>query len=244
LYNEGVYTARAGYDMASGLGSPDTSFITGLCPPMIDVSKGSLIASSSSPPIGTPPAALTLTLDDTNAHPLANALVEVSATGAGGTIEIDSDPTSSAGSGSANYSVSTNAAGVASITVSTTNVGPVTVKVSYQSQTLYSTVLNFTKGSSKTAINTPGAPSVARLTALVGGFTLIVRAPANNGGSAITAYQYSINAGTTWASLSRVSKSITTTKLAKGRRYVVTVRARNVHGYGSKSPPTSVITLK
>ena len=244
LYNEGVYNAGVGYDMTSGLGSPDASFITGLCPPMIDVSKGSLIASSSSPSIGNPPAALTLTLDDTNAHPLANALVGVSANGAGGTIEIDSDPTSSAGSGSANYSVSTNAAGVASITVSTTNVGPVTVKVSYQSQTLYTTVLNFTKGSSKTAANTPSAPSVARLTALVGGFTLIVRAPANNGGSTITAYQYSINAGTTWASLSRVSKSITTTKLAKGRRYVVTVRARNVHGYGSKSPPTSVITLK
>jgi subtilase family serine protease len=244
LYNEGVYSAGVGYDMASGLGSPDASFISGLCPPKIDVSKGSFTASSSSPSIGNPPTTLTLTLDDANANPLADALVEVSASGAGGAIEIDSDPTSSVASGSANYSVSTNAAGVASISVSTTNVGPVTVKVIFQSQTLYSTVLNFTKGSSKTAVTTPGAPSIARLTALVGGFTLIARAPATNGGSAIIAYQYSINAGTTWAWLSRVTKSLTTTKLAKGRRYVVTVRARNVHGFGSKSPPTSVITLK
>jgi hypothetical protein len=89
---------------------------------------------------------------------------------------------------------------------------------------------------------TPGAPTIARLTALVGGFTLIVHAPSSNGGGAITAYEYSINNGATWASFSRITKAFTTTKLAKGRRYSVTVRALNGHGAGAKSPPTSVVT--
>jgi hypothetical protein len=242
LYGESVYSAGVGYDMASGLGSPNASFISGICPPKIDVAKGSFIASSSTPSVGATPATLTLTLNDTNGNPLANTLVGVTATATSGTLVIDGDPTSSIANGSATDNVTTSATGTASITVSTTVPGAVTVKVNYQAQTLYSTILNFTKGASKTAALTPGAPTIARLTALVGGFTLIVHAPSSNGGSAITTYEYSINNGATWASFSRITKSLTTTKLAKGRRYNVTVRALNVHGAGAKSPPTSVVT--
>jgi subtilase family serine protease len=244
LYGEGVYSAAPGYDMASGLGSPDASFISGICPPKIDVAKGSFTVSSATPTVGSTPSTLTLTLLDTNGNPLANTLVTVNASAASGTLVIDGDPTSTTGNGSATYNVTTSATGTASITVSSTDAGLVTVKASYQSQTLYSTVLNFLKGTSQTAAVTPGPPSIARLTALVGGFTLIVRAPSNNGGSAITGYQYSINGGATWTSFSRITKSFSTTKLVKHRRYAVTVRARNVHGEGSKSPPSSVVTLK
>ena len=242
LYGEGVYSAGVGYDMASGLGSPNASFISGICPPKIDVAKGSFIATSSSPSAGATPATLTLTLNDTNGNPLADTLVGVTATAANGNLVIDGDPTSSVANGSATYNVTTSATGTASITVSTTVPGSVTVKVSYQAQTLYSTILNFAKGASKTAALTPGAPTIARLTALVGGFTLIVHAPSSRGASAITTYEYSINDGATWTSFSRITKAITTTKLAKGRRYNVTVRALNVHGAGAKSPPTSVVT--
>src|ERR1017187_1379802 len=244
LYGEGVYSAAPGYDMASGLGSPDASFISGICPPKIDVAKGSFTVSSATPTVGSTPSTLTLTLLDTNGNPLANTLVTVNASAASGTLVIDGDPPSTTGNGSATYNVTTSATGTASITVSSTDAGLVTVKASYQSQTLYSTVLNFLKGTSQTAAVTPGPPSIARLTALVGGFTLIVRAPSNNGGSAITGYQYSINGGATWTSFSRITKSFSPTKLVKHRRYPVTVRARNVHGEGSKSPPSSVVTLK
>jgi subtilase family serine protease len=244
LYGQGVYSAAAGYDMASGLGSPDASFISGICPPKIDVAKGSFTVSSATPSVGSTPTTLTLTLLDTNGNPLANTMVTVNASAASGTLVIDGDPTSATGNGNATYNVTTSATGTASITVSATEVGLVTVKVSYQSQVLYSTVLNFLNGTSKTTSVTPGAPSIARLTALVGGFKLIVRAPSSNGGSIITGYQYSINGGATWASFSRITKSFSTTKLAKGRRYAVSVRARNVHGEGSKSPPSSVATLK
>lgn len=244
LYGENVYSAGVGYDMASGLGSPNASFITGICPLKIDVSKGSLVASSTSPSIGATPTTLTLTLDDANGAPLANTLVSVDATATSGTIEIDGDPTSSTSSGNATYGVTTNASGVATITISTTVVGPLSVKVVSQGQTIYTATLNFVSGSTKSINTPPGAPSIVKLTALVGGFTLVVRAPTDTGDSAIIAYQYSINNGTTWSAISRTSKTVRTTALAKGRRYAVTVRARNTNGYGAKSAPTVVTTLK
>jgi len=244
LYGEGVYSAGPGYDMASGLGSPDASFISGICPPKIDATKGSLVASSTSPAIGAAPTTLTLTLDDANGNPLANTLVNVSATAASGTIVIDGDSASTVSSGDATDAVTTNSSGTAAITISTTDVGTLVVKVSYQSQAIYSSTLNFVEGSAKSAATTPGAPTIARLTARVGGFTLVVRAPSSNGGSAITAYQYSINNGASWTSFSRASGSASNTRLAKGRRYSVSVRARNAHGAGPKSPPSMVTTLK
>jgi hypothetical protein len=182
LFGENVYSAGPGYDMASGLGSPDASFISGICPSKIDVAKGSLVASSSSPTVGATPTTLTLTLDNANGSPLANTLVNVSATAASGTIVIDGDAASSVSSGSASYSVTTNAAGTAAITVATDVAGPLVVKITYQNQTIYSTTLNFGSGTSKSAATIPGAPSITKLTALVGGFTLVVRAPSSNGG--------------------------------------------------------------
>jgi subtilase family serine protease len=238
LFGEGVYSAGVGYDMASGLGSPDASFITGICPPAVDVANGSLTPLSVTPTVKTP-ATLTLTLKDANGDPLVNTLVDVVASASGGTIAIDDDNASTAGAGAASDDVSTNADGVATITVSTTVAGPVLVKVNYQNVTLYSSTLTFSNAAA-TSLKTPGAPSIARLSALVGGFTLVVRPPANDGGSAVTAYQYSVNGGATWITFSRVSRTVSTTRLARGRRYAVSVRARNINGTGSRS--TSTVT--
>jgi kumamolisin len=242
LYGEGVYSAGVGYDMASGLGSPDASFIANICPPTIDVAKGSLTPLSVTPSVGTSkPATLTLSLKDADGDPLVNALVDVTASASAGTIVIDADNSTSSAAGAASDDVTTNDVGVATITVSTTVAGPVVVKVSYQAQTLYSSTLNFTAGSK--SARTPGAPSIARLSARVGGFTLVVRAPANDGGSAITAYQYSINGGATWVTFSRVTKTVSKSGLAKARRYVVSVRARNANGAGTQTATSSVTTL-
>jgi subtilase family serine protease len=242
LYGEGVYSAGVGYDMASGLGSPDAGFITGICPPAVDVAKGSLTPLSMTPTIKAP-ATLTLTLKDANGDPLVNTLVDVVASAAGGTIVIDGDNSSTSGAGAASSDVTTNDEGVATLTVSTTVVGPVQVKVTYENQTLYTSTLNFANSGPKSTLKTPGAPTIARLSAIVGGFTLVVRPPANDGGSAITAYQYSLNDGASWITFSRVSRTVSTTRLAKGRRYAVSVRARNANGAGSRSASTSVTTL-
>jgi subtilase family serine protease len=242
LYGEGVYSAGVGYDMASGLGSPNAGFISGICPPAVDVAKGSLTALSMTPTIKTP-ATLTLTLKDANGDPLVNTLVDVLASASSGTIVIDGDAASSSGAGAASSEVTTNDEGVATITVTTTLVGPVLVKVNYETQTLYSSTLNFANSGAKSTLKTPGAPTISRLSATVGGFTLVVRAPADDGGSAITAYQYSVDGGASWTTFSRVTKTVTTTRLAKGRRYAVSVRARNANGYGSRSASSTVTTL-
>jgi subtilase family serine protease len=244
LFGEGVYSAGVGYDMASGLGSPDAGFITGICPAPIDVANGSLTPLSVTPSVGgTRPATLTLTLKDANGSPLVNTLVDVVASAASGTIVIDADNSSSTGSGAATYDITTNAQGVATITVSTTVPGPVVVKVEYETQTLYSSTLTFSNANSKSSATTPSAPSIARLRAVVGGFNLVVRPPATSGGSAVTAYQYSLNGGATWITFSRATRSVTITTLARGRRYSVSVRARNANGPGARSPSTFVTTL-
>jgi titin len=76
----------------------------------------------------------------------------------------------------------------------------------------------------------------------VGGFDLVVRAPSSNGGSAITAYQYSVSGGSKWSALAKGSTSIKVGHLAKGKTYRVTVRALNVHGPGAASAAKTIVT--
>ncbi len=242
LFGVGKYSAVPGFDMASGLGSPNgAAFIAGLCPLKVDLTKSSLTQANARPSISNGPASVTLRLHDTGNHPLVNASVHVTATASNGTIVLDGDSTSSSRNGAAAYDVTTNAAGAAVITVATTSPGPLALSATYDAQTL-STTMNFTSGpSAKTA---PGKARIASLVALVGGFTLTVRASSNTGGRPITAYQYSIDAGVTWSTFSASTRVATTRKLAKGKRYRVIVRALNANGHGAPSAPSSVITRK
>jgi hypothetical protein len=76
----------------------------------------------------------------------------------------------------------------------------------------------------------------------VGEFTLVLRAPSMTGGSSITAYQYSINGGRTWAALAKGASRISVTKLAKHRAYSVTARALNAQGASVSSSARRVVT--
>ncbi len=116
------------------------------------------------------------------------------------------------------------------------------ITVSYESQTIYTTTLQFT--AAKAVPTAPGRASIATLTPLVGGFQLKVRAPTSNGGSAITSYQYSVSGGSKWLRLAKHATSIKVSKLVKGKSYKVTVRALNAYGAGAASPAKSVVTRK
>ena len=84
LYNVGGYSAGPGYDMASGLGSPDgAAFFAGLCPPKFDLTKSSFTTSKSSALVDGAPISVTATLHDTNNVALTNALVNVTAASTG-----------------------------------------------------------------------------------------------------------------------------------------------------------------
>jgi hypothetical protein len=115
--------------------------------------------------------------------------------------------------------------------------------VSFESQTIYATTLQFT-AASKALPTAPGRATISVLTPLVGGFQLNVRAPTSNGGSAITSYQYSVSGGSKWLGLARRATSIKVSNLAKGKSYKVIVRALNAYGPGAASPAKSVVTRK
>jgi hypothetical protein len=246
LYNVGGYSAGVGFDEASGLGSPDgAAFIAGLCPPKFDLAKSSFAISSKSAPVNGAPVTVSATLHDTNGNAIANAIVNVAATTVGsgsvGRVEINGDRASVTTDGNATYNVTSDVNGKASFTISTTEASPVTVTVTYESQSIYQSTVEFT-ASSKTTSHVPGRPSIAKLTGIVSGFTLSIRAPASNGGSAITSYQYSINGGAKWYSLPNRSTSIRVSDLVRGKTYRVSVRALNVNGAGSASPSKTVVT--
>src|ERR1035441_2296593 len=129
---------------------------------------------------------------DTNNDPLANAFVNVTATNvsSSGQVLIDGDRSSESTNGSASYTIATDANGVAEFSVSGSEPGPIDVVVNYESQTIDQATIQVTASATVTS-NVPGRATIAKLSALVGGFDLVVRAPSSNGGSAITAYQRS-----------------------------------------------------
>jgi subtilase family serine protease len=243
LHNVGAYSAGVGYDMASGLGSPDgAGFFAGLCPLKFDATKSSFVVANSSSVVNVP-VNVTATLHDTNNDPLANAFVNVTATNvsSSGQVLIDGDRSSESTNGSASYTIATDANGVAEFSVSGSEPGPIDVVVNYESQTIDQATIQVTASATVTS-NVPGRATIAKLSALVGGFDLVVRAPSSNGGSAITAYQYSVSGGSKWSALAKGSTSIKVGHLAKGKRYRVTVRALNVHGPGAASAAKTIVT--
>jgi hypothetical protein len=246
LYNVGGYSAGPGYDEASGLGSPDgAAFFAGLCPPKFDLAESSFATSKSSAPVDSAPINVTATLHDTSNDAIANALVNVTAasTGTAGSVTIDNDSSSETTSGHAAYVVTSDSNGTATFSVASTEPGSVVINVSYESQTIYTTTLQFT-ATTKAVPTAPGRATIAVLTPLVGGFQLKVRAPTSNGGSAITSFQYSVSGGSKWLALAKRATSIKVSNLAKGKSYKVTVRALNVYGPGAASPAKSVVTRK
>jgi hypothetical protein len=83
------------------------------------------------------------------------------------------------------------------------------------------------------------APGIGKITALSGAFSLIIRVPTFNGGSAITRYQYSVNGGLTWKNLP-ISNVVT--GLKHRAVYTVYIRSLNGSGFSPKSNAARVIT--
>ena len=97
-------------------------------------------------------------------------------------------------------------------------------------------------------VTAPGAPTISSVTSENGalGVTIV---PGSNGGSAITAYQYSTDGGTTWTSTGSLSTSFTiaalstdgTTALTNGSTYPVEVREENGVSGGSFSAASAAV---
>jgi subtilase family serine protease len=240
LYSVGQYNAGPGYDEASGLGSPDgAAFFSGLCPSTFSQSESSFAVTSTSGVINTAGPTITATLRNAAGDPLANSDVDVTATAASGPLSIDSVSGASTSPGEDTGTVASSAGGVVSFTVGSAVIQNVVVTITFNNQTIYSTTLTF---KATAAVSAPGAPSISKLAPIVGGFTLVVKPPSSTGGSAITWYQYSINAGKTWRALAKGSRSINVVKLAQGHSYRVYARALNAVGASLPSISKVVVT--
>jgi subtilase family serine protease len=242
LYGIGVYSAGPGYDMASGLGSPDgAAFIAGLCPPAFSAAKSSFSTSSATGvALGTGPT-VTATLRNAQGEPIANASVAVTTAAPGGNLSVDGVENTAATSTDSSTAIS-NAEGVVTFDVESTVPQNVEVTITYKGQSIYATTLTFKAASSAKVTARPSTPSISTLTALVDGFHLIVTPPASNGGSAIIDYQYSIDGGRAWTALPKGVRSFDVTKLLKHHAYDVIARAVNVDGPSTPSPAKRVVT--
>jgi len=243
LYGVGGYSAGVGYDMASGLGSPNPqTFMSGLCPVKFDTSRSSFSVSPAKALTNAGGSSVTAVIRDANGNPIANAMVTISAIGTAGRLVINGDRSSTNGSGNAAYNVTTDATGTAVFQVSDTEPGAVNVTLDYQSQPVYKTTVVFVTSLASGNPTVPGKPSIAQVTALVGGLNFVVRAPSVKGSSPVTGYQYSINGGASWVSMPRGATSAKIVHLAKGKAFTLLVRAVNAAGHSAPSSPVKVVT--
>ena len=236
LFGLGQYAAGPGYDMASGLGSPNgAGFFAGLCPSALSNTSSTVTVSSLSPSIHQAPPSLTVHLVGA-AQVLADASLTVAASAPAGTLTLNGLPASSTGSGQASLAVPTDATGKAVVTVTSSLAQLVTVTITYAGQTLYTATLAF-----NATLVVPGAPSFARLVGVPGGFAMTLRAPRYDGGARIVAYQYSLNGGR-WASIPHGGASVTVRGLRHHAAYRVSVRALN--GVGTSPVSNSRVVTR
>ncbi|MDE3008309.1 MAG: hypothetical protein KGI14_04695 [Acidobacteriota bacterium] len=236
VYGLGNYSAGPGYDMASGLGSPNgAAFISGLCPDNnVDPSKSSFTKSTGTPVAPSGTATVSATLHNANGAALANQIVNVEATSSSGELTIDADATSRQGPGHASYPVTTDANGSVSSSISSTAGGPVHVTLTYHGAVIYETTFDFVAGSTS-----PKTPRVVAITATSGGFVLRVQSPTTNE-SGVTRFQYSLNGGASWVTFT--STTVNVRNLLKHHVYLVRVRALNAAGVSPASPTRRVVT--
>jgi titin len=80
-----------------------------------------------------------------------------------------------------------------------------------------------------------GAPVVTGVTSLDGELRFDVTAPVSNGGNAIVGYEWTIDNGLNWTSVSTVSGGVTVRNLTNGDSYSFMIRASNDAGVGEVS---------
>jgi len=182
------------------------------------------------------------------AAPSAPALTGASTSGKGA-LKVSWTAATSNGSAVTGYVVTASGSGgsktcstaALSCTVSGLNPGS-TYTVSVVAQ---SAVGNSTVSSSRSAkvASSPNAPKVLRHSATATTITLVLAKPTNNGGAAVTTYQYYVS-GFGWRTASsRSGATLVIRGLKAGRVYSVAVRAVNAAGPGSHGPFMQIRTL-
>ncbi len=241
-FNAGGYSAGIGYDMASVSVVPTARpSLAGSVPPSFSIAKSSFAVTGDNASAESTGPTVNATLHDANGNPIANALVSVTATAASGDVAINGAPLATGTVGSATTDLTSDANGLVSFNVASSIAQKVSVVVTYEGTSIYTTTLTF-KAAAAAKATKPGAPSISKLVAIVGGFTLTLKAPAKTGGAAITSYQYSLNNGSRWVAIAKGGKVVTVRGLVKKKAYNVIARAVNEIGPSVASTSRRVVT--
>jgi hypothetical protein len=88
----------------------------------------------------------------------------------------------------------------------------------------------------------PSAPVVSSV-AMRNSFALLTFSVASNGGSPITAYEYSLNAGISWTNAFSLANPMRISGLRNGSSYSVIIRAVNIAGAGDSSATSSIAPI-
>ena len=239
LFGTGVYSAGAGYDMASGLGSPSTTFVNDLCSPTANAARSALVFATKQTIVQTP-SHFTVSLRDANGNRVINAPVVVSAQGSNGRIIIDADRTSVRNQSKALYTIASDQQGDASFTLESSVPGPITVTVTYNGATLFNkTVVVHPLPLSQQKPLTPHITAVAARSKQI----ILSVAPRAANSPFVQALQVSVDGGATWHSYPAHSTRIVVANLTGGTAYVLYVRATNANGYSPVSAPIRATAL-
>jgi subtilase family serine protease len=236
-YGTNSYMSGVGYDMASGLGAPSatSSFINNLCPSGPQANHSLSSATSTSLLANGSGTTVTVTARDRQDAVVSGASIGLTfSTTAATPVIVNgvSDPAQP-------LVVTADGSGVATFTINSATAGTVTITPLIGSQTIgQPIVITFT---SNIVRHPPTVPTIIKLTALVKGIGVTLRAPSSNGGSSITHYQYSLN-GKSWVSVG-IATAFNITKLSQRAKYSVRVRAQNAVGF-SPASAAKVITTR
>ena len=91
-------------------------------------------------------------------------------------------------------------------------------------------------------LTVPSAPVISSV-AMRNSFALLTFSVASDGGSPVTAYEYSLNAGISWTNASSLANPMRISGLRNGSNYSVIIRALNIAGAGDSSATSSIAPI-
>ncbi len=239
LFGTGQYSAGVGYDMASGLGSPDPTFVNDLCPSPASPAHSSLISSTATN-YALSPSHFTVALRDANGNPVTDTAVTLIVHAHAGNVLIDSDPSSARAASSSLYTVTSDTNGNATFTLTASEPTSVVLTVKLHGAPLYSTTLVV----HPVPLNrlAPVTPAVTGVSPRHRGAVITLRPHAANT-PFVVAVQISLDGGQNWHSYPGRATSIVLTNLKGASTYLMRVRARNAIGYSPISRVLRFTTL-
>ena len=188
-----------------------------------------------------------------NTSPVANAGPDQTVASTA-TATLDGSGSTDADGGSLTYAwtqtsgtsvtLSSTTASQPTFTAPTLNIGDAAATLVF-SLTVNDGTDNSTADTVSITVNAPSATTANAPTALVatasdGQVSIAFTAPSNNGGAAITDYEYQLDSGT-WTSAGTAATPVVITGLTNGTAYSIKLRAVNSAGNGTESAAVSVL---